>query len=109
MATENPGDPEGSPPRAPDVMHIARLARLAIDPAREREVGLQFARILDAFQTLTTLDVTGVEPMTRPTDPTDVLREDRERPSLAVNAALANAPARVDDFYSVHKTIGGEA
>jgi aspartyl-tRNA(Asn)/glutamyl-tRNA(Gln) amidotransferase subunit C len=97
------------PPGAPDVLHIARLARLAIDPAREAEVSAQFARILGAFQALSTLDVEGVEPMTRPTDFTDVLREDRERPSLSVEAALANAPARIDTFYSVPKTIGGDA
>ena len=93
---------------APDVLHIARLARLAIDPAQSKEVGAQFARILDAFKTLSNLNVGGVEPMTRPTDVTDVLRDDRERPSLAVEDALANAPARIDTFYSVPKTIGGE-
>jgi aspartyl-tRNA(Asn)/glutamyl-tRNA(Gln) amidotransferase subunit C len=91
------------------VLHVARLARLAIDPAHEREVAEQFARILAAFQTLTALDVEGVEPMTRPTDSTDVLREDRERPSLTVEAALANAPERIEDFFSVPKTIGGDA
>ena len=53
---------------APDVLHIARLARLAIDPAHSRELSEQFSRILQAFQTLTTLNVEGVEPMTRPTD-----------------------------------------
>ena len=93
----------------PDVLHIARLARLAIDPARSRELAQQFARILQEFKTLSTLDVEGVEPMTRPTDFTDVLRDDRERPSLAVEDALANAPARIENFFSVPKTIGGEA
>ena len=89
-------------------MHIARLARLALDPAHSREVGAQFARILEAFKALSTLDVEGVEPMTRPTDFTDVLRDDREHQSLSVDDALANAPARIDDFFSVPKTIGGE-
>jgi len=28
---------------------------------------------------------------------------------LTVEDALANAPARIEDFFSVPKTIGGEA
>lgn len=94
---------------APDVLHIAALARLDIDPSRREEVAAQFARILQAFRKLTTLDVEGVEPMTRPLDATDVLRDDRERPGLSVDAALANAPERIEDFYSVPKTLGGDA
>ncbi|HTF87785.1 MAG TPA: Asp-tRNA(Asn)/Glu-tRNA(Gln) amidotransferase subunit GatC [Planctomycetota bacterium] len=101
--------PAAAPSGEADVLHIARLARLAIDPAHSRQVAAQFARILEEFKTLTTLDVEGVEPMTRPTDSTDVLRDDRERPSLTVEDALANAPARVENFFSVPKTIGGEA
>ena len=106
--SESKSIPPGPGSDEPDVLHIARLARLAIDPARSHEVGVQFARILEAFKTLATLDVEGVEPMTRPTDFTDVLRDDRERPNLAVDEALANAPARIEDFFSVPKTIGGE-
>lgn len=106
--TESKATPTGPISDSPDVLHIARLARLALDPAKSAEVGAQFARILQAFQVLSKLNVEGVEPMTRPTDATDVLREDRERPSLPVEEALANAPARVDGFYSVPKTVGGE-
>ena len=105
---ESPNNPAGSDGGAPDVLHIARLARLSIDPARKDELAAQFTRILHAFETLSRLDVTGVEPMTRPTDSTDVLRDDRSAPSLPADVALANAPARVEDFYAVPKTIGGE-
>ena len=98
----------GSDSTQPDVLHIARLARLALDPAHSQEVGAQFARILESFKTISSLNVEGVEPMTRPTDFTDVLRDDRERPCLSADEALANAPARIDAFFSVPKTIGGE-
>ncbi|MEO6708903.1 MAG: Asp-tRNA(Asn)/Glu-tRNA(Gln) amidotransferase subunit GatC [Planctomycetota bacterium] len=108
MSDSKPTTPAASSGEA-DVLHIARLARLAIDPAHSRELAAQFARILEEFKALSTLDVEGVEPMTRPTDSTDVLRDDRERPSLTVEDALANAPARVENFFSVPKTIGGEA
>ncbi len=106
--SESKANPPASSSSEPDVLHIARLARLAIDPARSQELSAQFARILEAFKTLATLDVEGVEPMTRPTDFTDVLRDDREHQSLPVDEALANAPVRIDAFFSVPKTIGGE-
>lgn len=106
--SESKAAPSGAGSPEPDVQNIARLARLAIEPAERRELGAQFARILENFKTIAGLDVEGVEPMTRPTDFTDVLRDDRERPSLTVDEALANAPARIDSFFSVPKTIGGD-
>ena len=87
MSDSQPAARPGADP-TPDVLHIARLARLSIEPERRAEVAAQFARILEAFQALSALDVEGVEPMTRPADTTDVVREDRERPSLGVEAAL---------------------
>ncbi len=106
--SESKANSPGSGSSEPDVLHIARLARLAIEPGQLPELSAQFARILESFKTLSTLDVEGVQPMTRPTDFTDVMRDDRERPSLSVDEALANAPARIDGFFSVPKTIGGE-
>lgn len=121
-----PAAPDGSGAReqraggAIDVLAVARLARLAIEPGRESEVAAEFARILDAFRALEAVDlahVAGVEggagglvePMTRPSDATDVLREDRERPGIPAETLLASAPRRVEDFYSVPKTIGPDA
>jgi len=88
------------------VLRTARLARLELAPGEAERLGGQFARILDAFRVLTTLDVEGVPPMTGPTALSDVKREDRARPSLPLEEALANAPARIDAYYSVPKTVG---
>ena len=91
------------------VRKMASLARLSIDEAEESRLGEQFDAILAQFQALSQLDVEGVEPMTGPLEPEDVLREDEPRPSLPVDQALANAPQRSGDFYGVPKTIGGES
>jgi aspartyl-tRNA(Asn)/glutamyl-tRNA(Gln) amidotransferase subunit C len=90
------------------VERTARLARLDIPPDDVALHARHFARILAAFESLAAVDCTGVEPMTGPTDQVDVLRADVERASLPVERALSNAPERVDDFYSVPKTVGGE-
>jgi aspartyl-tRNA(Asn)/glutamyl-tRNA(Gln) amidotransferase subunit C len=91
------------------VRRIAALARLSIDDEEVRALGADFARILEHFESLSGLDLEGVEPTAGATDVADVLRKDRARPSLPPDAALANAPERIGDFYSVPKTIGGDA
>ncbi len=89
------------------VNKMAALARLNIDPDERARLASQFSSILGQFEALAELDVEGIEPMTGPLEPEDVVREDQLRPSLSQDEALANAPERVDGFYSVPKTIGG--
>ncbi len=90
------------------VRRTAALARLEITDEEAERLGPQFARILAAFRVLASLDVEGAEAMTHASGEESVLRADEERPSLPVDAALSNAPRRVDDFYGVPKTIGGD-
>lgn len=90
------------------VRRIASLARLEVREDEAAALAAQFARILGQFQVLSALDVSDVEEGASPIRPAEQRRADRPRPSLAVEAALANAPARVEDFYRVPKTVGGE-
>ena len=87
---------------------MADLARLQLTPEALERFGGQFARILEAFRSLSELDVEGVEAMTGPIELIDVMREDTQRPSLPAAELLANAPAHRDGFYSVPKTIVDE-
>jgi aspartyl-tRNA(Asn)/glutamyl-tRNA(Gln) amidotransferase subunit C len=91
------------------VKKMAALARLRIEAEEEPRLAGQFASILQKFEALSELDVEGVEPMTGPLEPEDVLREDEVRPSLTPDQALSNAPDRQGNFYAVPKTVGGEA
>lgn len=90
------------------VLHVAALARLQIDAAEAAAFGPQLAATLAQFQALTAVDVEGIEPMTSAAAGFDVLRADEPVPSLSADAVLANAPARVEDFYRVPKTVGGD-
>lgn len=89
------------------VNKMAALARLNIAPEERERLASQFGSILEQFETLAALDVEGIEPMTGPLEPEDILREDEPRASLTQDEILANAPERIDGFYSVPKTIGG--
>jgi aspartyl-tRNA(Asn)/glutamyl-tRNA(Gln) amidotransferase subunit C len=90
------------------VRRIAALARLEVGEAEARELAQKFERILGQFQVLARLDVTGVEEAESPLRPADQRRADLPRPSLALEQVLAQAPARVEGFYRVPKTVGGE-
>jgi len=90
------------------VLQVAALARLDIGPAEAAAFGPQLAAILAQFEALTAVDVEGIEPMTSAAAGENVLRADDPAPSLPVDAALQNAPARVEDFYRVPKTVGGD-
>jgi aspartyl-tRNA(Asn)/glutamyl-tRNA(Gln) amidotransferase subunit C len=90
------------------VRRIASLARLEVREDEAQALATQFERILGQFQVLAALDVSGVEEGASPIRPAEQRRADLPRPSLPVEQALANAPARVEDFYRVPKTVGGE-
>lgn len=89
-----------------DVRHVAKLARLHLSDAEVARFTEQLAHVLDYVEKINELDVDGVEPMAHPLDLTNVLRDDAERPGIAVDAALANAPQRDGPFFSVPKVIG---
>jgi len=101
--------PAPGPRTTPEVvLQVAALARLELDAAEAASLAPQLDAILAQFQALTQLDLTDVEPMVTAAAGENVLREDVPQTSLPVDVVLANAPARVGDFYRVPKTVGGD-
>jgi aspartyl-tRNA(Asn)/glutamyl-tRNA(Gln) amidotransferase subunit C len=87
------------------VAHIARLARLALQPAEAAEAQGHFRKILQFVEILDRLDVSAVDPSIFPLDTTNVFREDETSPSLPVDDALRNAPVSRDGFFIVPRII----
>lgn len=84
-----------------EVLHVARLARLALS---EDEIELfqgQLSAILEAVGIVAELDLDGIEATDHPLDLVNVLAEDEPRPSLTPEEALANAPDTEDGFFRV--------
>jgi aspartyl-tRNA(Asn)/glutamyl-tRNA(Gln) amidotransferase subunit C len=84
-----------------EVLHVAKLARLALT---EEEVGRfqeQLSAILEAVGKVSELDLEGVPPTSHPLDLVNVLAEDEPRPSLPLEEALANAPDPEEGFFGV--------
>jgi aspartyl-tRNA(Asn)/glutamyl-tRNA(Gln) amidotransferase subunit C len=86
---------------ADDVRWVAHLARLELGETDLQTMTRQLSAILDYVNQLQQVDTAGVEPLAHPLPIQNVFRQDECQPSLPVNAALANAPRRRDNFYSV--------
>ena len=84
-----------------EVLHVARLARLALTDEEVERLGAQLNAILEAVGKVSELDLEGVEPTAHPLDVVNVWAEDEPRPSLPVEEALANAPDREGGFFKV--------
>lgn len=88
-----------------DVSYVAHLARLALTPEEEARLGGQLSQILDYFQKLSEVDVTGVEPTAHPMPLVNVTRPDEVRPGLTNAEALRNAPQAANGLFVVPKII----
>jgi aspartyl-tRNA(Asn)/glutamyl-tRNA(Gln) amidotransferase subunit C len=84
-----------------EVLHVARLARLALTDEEVERLGAQLNAILAAVGKVAELDLEGVEPTAHPLDLVNIWAEDEPHESLSVEEALANAPDREQGFFKV--------
>jgi aspartyl-tRNA(Asn)/glutamyl-tRNA(Gln) amidotransferase subunit C len=84
-----------------EVLHVARLARLALTEEEVERLGAQLNAILEAVGKVGELDLEDVDPTAHPLDLVNVWAEDEPRPCLSVEEALANAADREAGFFRV--------
>jgi aspartyl-tRNA(Asn)/glutamyl-tRNA(Gln) amidotransferase subunit C len=90
------------------VMHVARLARLDLRPDEVDRLTTELDAILAAVSKVAELDLADVPPTSHPLDLVNVWGDDVPRPSLPLDEALANAPAREGDLFRVPPSHGPE-
>jgi aspartyl-tRNA(Asn)/glutamyl-tRNA(Gln) amidotransferase subunit C len=83
------------------VRWVAHLARLEISEAEVATFTEQLSKVVDYIEQLKEVDTEGIEPMAHALPINNVFREDELTESLPAAEALANAPERKGDFYSV--------
>ncbi|MFN0148600.1 MAG: Asp-tRNA(Asn)/Glu-tRNA(Gln) amidotransferase subunit GatC [Dehalococcoidia bacterium] len=88
-----------------DVLHIARLARIALTDAEVSRFAGQLSGILDQFAVLSAAPVEGLEPTAHPLPLSNVMRADEVAPSLPRSAVLANAPQQEDGLFRVRAVL----
>jgi aspartyl-tRNA(Asn)/glutamyl-tRNA(Gln) amidotransferase subunit C len=84
-----------------EVLHIASLAKLKLQPDEVELFQKQLSDCLDYFKKLTELDTSNAPPMKHILDLHTVTRPDEPHPSVPASEALRNAPKRRNDFFEV--------
>jgi aspartyl-tRNA(Asn)/glutamyl-tRNA(Gln) amidotransferase subunit C len=87
------------------VDYVALLGRLSLEPEERKKYQAQLDDILKYMDMLGEVDTDDVEPMAGPVELYTPLREDMVKPSLAIEDALANAPAQTGTSFRVPKVI----
>lgn len=88
-----------------EVLHIARLARIALTDEDVQRFTAQLSGILDHFDALSAVETEGIEPTAHPLPLSNVMRADLVAPSLSQNDALANAPLIEDGYVRVRAVL----
>jgi aspartyl-tRNA(Asn)/glutamyl-tRNA(Gln) amidotransferase subunit C len=88
-----------------DVRRLARLARIAIEPAEEAAVLERLNRVLGLIEEMRAVDTRGIEPMAHAVDTVQRLRPDEVREQDQRALYLSVAPAVEDGLYLVPKVI----
>lgn len=89
-----------------EILRIARLARLRLEPEEVDGLGVQLARILDYSKGIDAVDVAAVEATTHAAKGVCPLREDRVEPSLQAGEVLRASAHAENEQFGVPRFLG---
>jgi len=84
-----------------EVLHVARLAWLALTDEEIDRLTKELDQILEAVGIVSELDLADVPPTSHPLDLVNVEDDDVARDSLPLDDVLANAPDAEDGLFKV--------
>ncbi len=88
-----------------EVAHLARLARLALDPGELDHLAAQLDVIISAVARVQEVAAEDIPPTSHALPLTNVFRPDEVRPCLTPPQALAAAPAAEDQRFRVPRIL----
>ena len=88
-----------------EVLHVAKLARLTLNPEEVDLFTRQLNDILAYVEKLQEVDTAGVPPMAHAVPIFNVFREDEAAPGLSRDEGMANAPAPEEGTFAVPRVI----
>ncbi len=83
------------------VLHVAKLARLALSEDEVERMSRELSAVLDHIEKIGEVDLDGVAPTSHVVDVVNALRRDEPRPSLPRDVALTAAPEALDEGFGV--------
>jgi aspartyl-tRNA(Asn)/glutamyl-tRNA(Gln) amidotransferase subunit C len=84
-----------------EVLHVARLARLALSDEEIEPMARELSAVLDHVAKIAELSLEDVSPTSHVVEITGALRADEPRPSLPREVAFDQAPAVGDEGFLV--------
>jgi aspartyl-tRNA(Asn)/glutamyl-tRNA(Gln) amidotransferase subunit C len=84
-----------------ELEHLAKLARIELNPKEEEKLLKDLGAILDYFKELQELDTANVPPMTGGTDLVNVFRGDAERENTNRGAGVEAFPETENGFLKI--------
>ncbi|MCW3069567.1 MAG: glutamyl-tRNA(Gln) amidotransferase, subunit [Solirubrobacterales bacterium] len=84
-----------------EVLHVARLARLALGEDELEPMARELSAVLDHVAKIGELDLENVPPTSHVVDMTGALRADEPTPSLPREVVLSQAPVASDEGFLV--------
>jgi len=90
-----------------EVLHLARLARIALSDAEIDPIQKKLSQVLDYAKQLDRLNTDAVAPTVHVLDTGTPLRDDIVHPFGDTEALLKNAPDRAGDFLRVSRILEG--
>ncbi len=88
-----------------DIDYVAKLARIELNDEQKQKYSAQLENVLDYFEKLSQVDVEGVEPSAHAHSIYNVWRDDEPTPSMSIDDALLNAPAKRENQIVVPKVV----
>jgi aspartyl-tRNA(Asn)/glutamyl-tRNA(Gln) amidotransferase subunit C len=88
-----------------EILHIARLAKIALTEEEINRLSGQLSSLLEHFQVLQEVNTDNIPPTAQPNDLRSVLREDTVIPSLSPDDVLANAPRQEEGYFRVRAVL----
>jgi len=86
-----------------EVEHIAKLARLRLNPEEKEKYSSQLSNILNYMEKLQTVNTTKVEPTSQVTGLTNIMREDEIIESGIADELIAGAPVQSNGYIKIPK------
>ncbi|NDL59147.1 Asp-tRNA(Asn)/Glu-tRNA(Gln) amidotransferase subunit GatC [Phytoactinopolyspora mesophila] len=91
-----------------EVAHLARLARLDLQPDELDHLAGQLDQIIGAVAQVNEVAADDIPPTSHALPVTNVFRADEPRPSLTAEQALSGAPEAEDGRFRVPQILGEE-
>lgn len=91
-----------------DVMHVAKLANLKINPSNKQRFEKQLNEIVRYIEKLNEVDTKGIEITSQVTGLENVTREDTPAPSLTQEEVLSGTKSQHNGLFKVKAILENE-